>query len=343
MVVFKRKTPKAVQISPSQTPQSLANATPEPAAAPTTEQHDFINTATLAPMSYSDIAAGRDARVHGTPIEKLMYIPELCDEVLGYLSMGELLHATQVCHAFKTNIANSSCLQAKLSLAPDLTMKKLAVSSTGTLLSGVKAEQHIASAQAAGDGKSGAIELYVPHPWLRSAYLPDRYKSMGMVMYATILAGSHHGHNDASMSFRDLRTVFTLPRTSSLHKMLLCQPPLEQVTASYIAASISKRSPLMQQLLICNSGGVTIGDVIKALQDRLHPSGLEAHFDSIVSTFSMTLEGGFLVNSLARSLAQRSPELGSNDDPTTLARVYPDFLAPVFLPAVAGGFVFTPR
>lgn len=272
-----------------------------------------------------------------------MYIPELCDEVLDYLSMEELLHATRVCHAFKTNIENSSLLQAKLFLAPDLTMKRLAVSATGTLYSGVKAEQHIAAIEAT---EGGEIGLHVPHPQLQSAYLSDRYKSMGMVQYASVCVKTCHDQNDARLSFRDFRAVFALPETSSLRRMLLCQPPVKQVIVSLHFSRTGARSTLERQFTVRSEIGVTVGDIVTALRNA---PGLTGDLDSVSSVFSMRFKGGILVNSRARSLAEKSTELSSEDDPTRLvfggsvtSRGHPGHPIPIWNPAVAGGFNFTP-
>jgi hypothetical protein len=327
MVVFKKPS-KAVptSISSSKTLLPLDKATGESTTATSSKQHASTTNAAPAPMRYSDITAGRDARENGTPIEKLINTFELCEQVLDYLPMEEVIRATRICHAFKTNIENSSRLQAKLYFAPDLTMKKLAVSTTGTLLSGVKAELRIAATEA---HECSEIAVYVPHPWLESAYVPDRYKRMGMVKYATVCVKTCHDRNDAEVYFGNLSAVFALPETSSLHKMLLCQPPVKQISASY-RTNIMPRQLVPTKVEIRNEGGVTIGDVSKALRQS---PGSTTELDSIFSSFSMHFKGGFLVNSLARSVAQRSAELSSEDDPTRMVSRNE--------PVVAGGFPFT--
>jgi hypothetical protein len=329
MVVFKKPS-KAVPASSSQTPQSLDKLTSESNATASSKEYASTKNAAPEPMRYSDIAAGRDARENGTPIEKLINTFELCEQVLDYLPMEEVLRATRICRAFKINIENSSRLQAKLYFKADLTMKKLAVSSTGTLLSGFKAEQHIAAAETAEDGKSGEIALYVPHPRLESAYVSDRYRSMGMVKYAAVCVETCNGHNDAVLSFRDPRIIFALSETSSLHRMLICQPPIIQVTASYPAACTGGLPTSTRQLTVRNEEGVTTGDVVTALRQA---PGLTTDLRAISLYFSVSIKGGFLVDSLARSVAERSAELSSEDDPTRL--VSRDE------PWVAGRFPFT--
>jgi hypothetical protein len=329
MVVFKKPSKTGPALS-SQILQSLDKLTSKSTAAISSKTHASPKNTSPAPIRYSDIAAGRDARGDGTPIEKLINTFELCEQVLDYLPMEEVLRATRICRAFKNNIENSSRLQAKLYFKPDLTMKKLAVSTTGTLLSGFKAEQHIAAAETAEDGKSGEIGLYVPHPRLKSAYVSERYKRMGMVKYAPVYVKTCHDHNDAALAFRDLRAVFVLPETSSLHRMLICQPPVKQITVAYPLTSTGPYRTSTRQLTVRNEEGVTIGDVVTALRQA---PGLTTNLTSIFLYSAMSFRGGFLVNSLARSVAERSAELSCEDDPTRSL--------PGDKPWVAGRFPFT--
>lgn len=313
MVVFKKPS-KAVATASPQPPWSVDSTEDEPDTTAAPEQHSHANKSPPALMRYSDITAGREAKDNATHIEKLMYIPELCDEVLDYLSMEELLHATRVCHAFKTNIQNSSLLQARLFLAPDLTMKKLAVSATSTLLSGVKAEQQITAAKTIENGESGEIVLYVPHPQLEPGYVSDRYKRMGMVKFASVCVETCRSRKVAKLNFRDVRAVLALPETSSLHRMLLCQPPTKEVSAVFSSFGASRPSRTLE-LEISNEAGVTIGEVISALRNA---PGFPDDLDLRKSFCNMTFKGGFMVNSLARSVAERSAELSSENDPTRL-------------------------
>ncbi|KAM0713263.1 hypothetical protein Q7P35_000715 [Cladosporium inversicolor] len=292
MVVFKKPS-KAVPASSSQTTKSFQKPKSESNTTTVLRQHTPTSKPLPALMRYSDIAANRDAKDNGNHIEKLMYIPELCDE---------------------TNIENSFRLQAKLFLAPDLTMKKFAVSATGTLLSGAKSEQPIAAAANTEDGEGGEIALFVLHPQLEPAYLSHRYKRMGMAKYAEVCVQTRGDQNDAKVNFRYLQNILALPETSSLHRMLLCQPPVKEVSAMYRAIN-SHRSTWTFHVTARNEAGVTIGDVITALRNA---PGLMLHWEAKRSFCDMSFKGGFLVDSLARSVAERSAGLSSEDDPTRL-------------------------
>jgi hypothetical protein len=286
-------------------------------------------------MRYSDIAAGRDARENGTPIDKLINTFELCEQVLDYLPMEEVLLATRICRALKTNIENSSRLKAKLFLAPDLTIKKLAVSATGTLLSGVKAERafealastaeqttgsgtsillptahadhHLNSAEdfdRTDESEGREIALYKPHPWLTAGRLSDRYRRRGMVKYATVCLETRRYASAMYLVFNCQNVLTPLSDTSSLNKMFLCQPPAKEVSVWYPCPSMNMGKTIR------NETGVTIGEVIRttswipSLQNVI-PRGIE-----------VVLQGGFVANSEARDVAERAGELSPEDDPT---------------------------
>jgi hypothetical protein len=275
-----------------------------------TQQHG-VSKAVFGAMRYSDMVAKRKSTINVTPIKKLVDTFELFEQVLDYLPMKEVLLATRVCRAFKDNIENSSLLQAKLFLAPDLTMKKLAVSSSGTLLSGAKAENHIATAKAEGKD-SGEIALYILHPALKVPHLSDRYRHMGIVCYAKnfVQALRFQLHNEYSTCF-GLNVDAAPPAASNLHKMLLSQPPIKEVTFSYIEDT--GRVPYLgkqRTKTIRNETGVTFGDVLGVVQGAKLPDHMSQ------GTMYVSTKGGFLSSARARSVVEMAGELGSDDDPT---------------------------
>lgn len=303
MVVFKKPS-KAVSASSSQTPKSLDKTECVSSTATAPEQHGSTNKALSAALRYSDIAAGRDAKDKGTHIEKLMYIPELCDEVLEHLSLEQLILATRVCLAFETNIENSSRLQAKLFLAPDLSIKRKAISTTGTMLSGAKAERHIAAAAAAEGSSSGEVALYQPHPWLQAGRLSDRYRRMGMVKYSRVCLDTHNDVGAAGLCFHNRHVIASLSDTSSLSKMFVSQPPAKEVSIWYPCPGMQMKK------MVRNEAGVTIGEVIKTARwtpgmQNLSPRAIE-----------VVLQGGFVADPRARNVVEKSGELSAEDDPT---------------------------
>ena len=306
MVVFKK-------------PSKPSAATPPPKAIPT---HHTQNT-THAPASYSDIAAGRDSKSESTPIQKLLDTFELCEQVLEYLPMKDVLHITRVCRAFKTNVENSPRLQAKLFLAPDRTLKKLAVSPRNTLLVGHMAEQHIATASAANEAAIatgseeefdlGEISLYTPHPYLRTGRLSDRYKRMGVVQYASFCHESCSNQDRYNVLSLDLNTAMSIPTNSSFHDMLLSQPPATKVSVCFPF----RFDPGPQQLLersrwIFNAAGVTMGDVLMMVRRSTDLKGIPPYMKYV----DILLSRGFIANAETRDMLENAGELSSQDDPT---------------------------
>lgn len=177
--------------------------------------------APAASVRDTGVVVGRDA-VDSTPIEKLINIPELCENVLDHLMMNELLLRTRVCRGLKANIEGSPRLQAKLFLASDLSIKKMAISATGSLLSGSKAEQRTTAVEVSDQTENGngyEIALYTPHPWLREDRLPGNYRCMGLVRYAKYWTKASSDATSASLLFHNRTTIVPLPEISSLNKM----------------------------------------------------------------------------------------------------------------------------
>jgi hypothetical protein len=324
MVVFKKRcTP--VTNARSQGQKQKDKIIPTHEAATSAQLKQQVGKATFGTLRYSDMVAGRKSTLNVSPIKKLVDTFELFEQVLDYLPMKEVLRATRVCRAFETNIENSSRLQAKLFLAPDLTIKKLAVSSKDTLLSGVKAEQHITVVKAAGpsQGNSGGeVEFYNVHPALDRARMSDRYTHMGMVGCAKFCIPSctdTSGHRLCFISGElqmqiPKSIVSTLPETSSLNKMFLSQPPVKEIDIRYtfreLPRNCLKRLVSARSMTICREAGIRFGDVIMDIRSAIGLKELSSHFVEIYTS------GGFVVNARARVVAEMAGELCQEDDPT---------------------------
>jgi hypothetical protein len=320
MVVFKKRHPPVTgatiqdqeQKNQHETLPTHEAATPAPSTQ-VTQVTQQVDKATFGTMRYSDMVAKRKSTLNVTPIKKLVETFELFEQVLDYLPMKEVLLATRVCRAFKTNIENSSLLQAKLFLAPDLTIKKLATSSRRTLLSGVKAEQHIAAAHAEGK-KSPETKFYTIHPAMRIYRLSDRYRYMGMVQYALHQAGSRFlERTDQDLTLPIPMAAFAEQPCSSLSKMFVSQPPVKGVAINYISStnpSFSGAGSKHISLTIRKENGVTFGDILLAAADARGP-GYLIKWDPSVSFIE-----GLVINARARSVAEATGELSWIDDPT---------------------------
>jgi hypothetical protein len=201
----------------------------------------------------------------------------------------------------------------------------MAVSSSGTLLSGVRAEQHIAARKAADpsqDSKGGEIELYILHPALRAGCLSERYMRRGMVQYAQAYTKSYHFvEDDLALTFRNRVIPATLPATSNLNRMFLSQPPMKEVEIrhpvtrregrpEYLTGPEMKPYISIATITIRKGSGVTFGDVLMVAR-----SGSTEEVLSSVPIYVSTRDG-FVVNAKARSVAEAASELSWEDDPT---------------------------
>lgn len=325
MVVFKKPTkPGAAAPSQQQQQQTSEQTATRGTIAPTpTTTHQEVAKPPSAPMRYSDVIAKRKSTHNITSINKLLETFELCEQVLDYLPMKEVLLATRVCRAFKTNIENSSRLQAKLYFAPDLTIKRTALSANGTLLAGRKAEQCINAVEAAGQAERreyGEIVLYVAHPALKVGRISDRYKRMGMVKYATVLRQANQLYFNEDLTFRDPALLCALPETSSLNRMLLTQPPIKK--------AIVYNEFLKRATTIHRETGVTIGDIITTTRAVVSLEDLRSQ------PVYVNFQDAFVVNSRARSVVEMAGELSLEDDPTRWVSKGNDY------ELQAGGFAF---
>lgn len=250
-----------------------------------------------------------------TPIDKILNVAELCEQVLSHLPTEDLPHAMQVCRTFKATIKNSSRLQKNLFLTPDLPRVKFAVSPSGALLSGTRAEQHIAAAEAAGKDTTGDFTCCTLHPALyldpqHFALPTSRDLSMGMVKHAAL-----HYNPPRLLLATDgavlRRPIWSLTkkgcRPSSLDNVLITQPPVtsvEVLVACRPGAFASER--------VSNTTGVNFEDVFRTA------SGIAADLPYMPSR--MWCIGfdhrDFVLSAEAREAAERAGELSPEDDPT---------------------------
>jgi hypothetical protein len=195
--------------------------------------HDTSSTSSLSNPQV-DVATKRIRK--SAPIEKLINIFELCEQVLSHLPMDDLLHAMQVCRALKLNIENLSRLQKELIFVPDFERKiRTVITSRHTLLSGAKAAQHIAAAEAAGEEEEekGEVTFYTPHPSIRLHERGLLITHPGLVSYAVSRVFYHHpsGRGNISAFVLSSADIWSQKRTS-LENMLLTQPPIKRLQVS---------------------------------------------------------------------------------------------------------------
>ena len=279
------------------------------ATRPSSADNDSSDTS----ASKSDLAIASKRARKSAPIEKLLGIFELCEQVLDYLSMYDLLRAKQICRAFKTIIGNSHLLQKTLFLVPDLPRPKLAISTSGTLLSGTRAAQHIAAAQAAGERETGEFTCCILHPVLQLD--PDSYRVLGFVKkYRGMVEYAADRFHRPTFCTVDSVVVCDFiwswtekgSKPSGLDNMLVTQPP---VTSLHIVVlGIGKRSCHAADKTV----GVTFGDVFKTMK-RTAASYWSRNCRQWWIYFDRR---AFVVSTEARAAVERAGELSSEDDPT---------------------------
>jgi hypothetical protein len=355
MAIFKKRcAPGANATTQCQKQKDQHEAIPTHEAATSAPPTQQVTKAAFGTLRYSDMVAERRCTINVTPIKKLVDTFELFEQVLDYLPMKEVLLTTRVCRAFKTNIGNSSLLQAKLFLAPDLTMKKMAVSSSGTLLSGVKAEEHIAAIELSASNpplsfdigdyeryvlnivypareperladrcRDGSeIELYILHPSLRAGRLSDRYRHQGIVQYAETYVQTSLSYSHQDLTFCDLPTVAALLPTSSFGRMFVSQPPVKEVRVCF---PFLIEPPLSSKWLpgprIPPRQGFAFDTIRKkagvTFGDLVAVVRCATKSEIVDwSRVYMSTAGGFEVNARARSVIEMAGELSREDDPT---------------------------
>lgn len=263
--------------------------------------------------SNSDLIIANKRARQSAPIDKIINVTELCEQVLSHLPLYDLLRAMQACRAFKATADNSHPLQKNLFLAPDLPRPKLAMSSSGTLLSGTRAAQHIAAADAAGECETGEFTCHILHPALQADPRTDRVQDsgrMGMVRYVAYRLNCPEAYISDKVAVRD--SVFSSTargfRASNLDAMFVTQPPVTS-GLMYISFGHEKRYTHCCYESARNAAGLTFGDVFKTVAKiaagrRYY--GVQMRFGCQV----------FVVSAQARDAAERAGELSSLCDPT---------------------------
>lgn len=272
---------------------------------------DEESVTTLVDISRLAIA-NKSAR-QSAPVDKIVNVVELYEQVLSHLSLYDLLHAMQACRAFKTIIENSLVLQKNLFLVPDLPRPQLAMSTSGTLLSGTRAAQHIAAAQAAGGCETGEFTCCTLHPALQLD--PESYrivrcfkKYKGMVKYAAERFDPSEFFTTDSVVVCDFvwSSIEKGSKSSGLDDMLVTQPP---VTSLQIVTRCNSRYN-------CHAAdktvGVTFGDVFKTIKR----TGASYCFENCRQWWIYFDRRAFVVSAEARAAIERAGELSSEDDPT---------------------------
>jgi hypothetical protein len=264
----------------------------------------------ITSVDISKLAAASKRARKSAPIEKLLNTFELCEQVLDYLPMYDILRVTQVCRAFKANVDNSHRLQVKLFLTPDFARNtRSAGTAKGTLLSGVKATQHIAAAETAGERQTGEVTFYVPHPDVQPAPRHPIIKHMGIVAWVAHCIKADCFSRKVGIRRAILRSAdLWSKQATSLGNMFLTQPPIKAVQL-FLSSSVYGSGYSFRGTNICVETGVRFRDIFKVMQVA------DGRRDG-VRHVQLSFTGGMLVDARAQEFAVTVDELSVEDDPT---------------------------
>jgi hypothetical protein len=103
------------------------------------------------------------------PVQKVINIIELCEQILEYLPCADLNRARCICRQFETVISQSTLMRQRssLRLAPK---QSVWATPDDTLLTGIYAEDHIAATKAEGR-KMDELWVYELQPYLKVDHL----------------------------------------------------------------------------------------------------------------------------------------------------------------------------
>lgn len=213
-------------------------------------------------MSGNDIF--RDSKLHipgswpsaeSGPVERVINIVELCEQILEYLPCSDLNRARRVCRQFNAVIYQSKVMQLRSSLRLRPNEIIWASPSNDTLLTGIYAEDYVAAARAEGRD-TREFPVHEMHPFLKvdhgTSYIGHRIGSGPGWIWGT---GNHH------FNFGDL-CLTRIPDHFALDDAHIPQPPKKSILVSMYRTH-------GEELFIDNDDGITFGDVRRAMENYL--------------------------------------------------------------------------
>jgi hypothetical protein len=151
---------------------------------------------------------------------------ELCEQILSYLSCADLSRARGVCHQFDAVVRRLPLMQQECFLRLRLDPIIWATPADCLLLTGPKAEQHIASAKMKGR-QAQELLVYELHPHLTVDHMDhDNHQfNHGIGKKNSQGHRDYYNHKVFIKSF----CLASFPLDFSLDDMNICQPPVKAV------------------------------------------------------------------------------------------------------------------
>lgn len=191
----------------------------------TTAINTVASSSIKSSVRWSDIAAGRKStHPDAAPIKPVIDTPELCEMVLAYLELKDLLRMQHVCHAIEKTIKASPALLTRLFLKPVnvADSKPWIIDANHKLLAGDSATEYIKSIKATG-AKPRTINPLAYNPLLLSM------KNGGVKPVWEFKHNLYNGPGYYDYMYFNFTNVRYLAAEASCRSMYLSQPPVKKV------------------------------------------------------------------------------------------------------------------
>jgi len=266
------------------------------------------------PVRWSDVVAGRKSTHPAVaPVQSVINITELCENVLIYLSVQDLCRAKRVCRQLNTVINQSSVLKSNLFLEPRVNNTTWVIPSSelsscdeGSILAGPKADRYVSEAKSSGMA-TRELDVLELHP----ALTVNRYHN-SLVMFGGMTYFLRHYLSDPEWYFNfcgvevnnDRIDIANLSVTSSLNNMYLSQPPIKKVFICRNSRYVDSNGKIWwgDSVNIQNPVGITFGQLAAAARAF-------KHHDSIV------FSGGVPFTREEKTTIERAGEVVGDKDP----------------------------
>ncbi|GAB7330855.1 hypothetical protein MBLNU13_g02388t1 [Cladosporium sp. NU13] len=216
-------------------------------------------------MSGDTVSRDSDPRLPGSwtesnttisPVERVINIVELCEQILEYLPCADLRRARCVCRQFDAVIKQSKLMRLRSPLRLRSNQIAWASPTNGTLLTGIYTEDHMAARRAEGRA-TGSFNVYEMHPFLRVDH-GTSYIGHGTCPGRDGWVWST-GHHD--VLFGDL-CLTQIPDDFALDDERICQPLISRIL-------VSMHMTHFEEISVNNDDGITFGDIRRAVKEYL--------------------------------------------------------------------------
>lgn len=297
------------------------SATSSKAKTPVAPPPPARNTPTApGPVRWSDVVAGRKStHPDVAPIQRVINITELCENVLDHLPVQDLYRAKRVCRRFTAVINKSTALKPNLFLELRINNVTWVVPDEspclgGSLLAGPKADEYVSEARAGGR-PTNQITIFELHPMLNiSEY--DRsiaFSTDGLTYFMRHYfrnPGVYEMHCEAKFTHGRIED---LPTASSLNNMYLSQPPVKQLCLDTSGPYYSEAAG---GIMYGSVGSVTISDPVGITFAQLSRAAYDLTSRKHSAYVSrIRFKGGVPLMTQEKEIVEKAGEVLADKDP----------------------------